>query len=83
MPLLPKKPDPPAKPPAPEPEQEDERAWPSSATKVWWWRYDDAIAAGLTQAEASLYASSTIDCGQLRRLVAKGCTPPLIAELLL
>jgi hypothetical protein len=44
-------------------------------------RYREARAAGLSMAEARLFADSDQDVGLLRRLVAGGCDPHLIARI--
>ena len=46
-------------------------------------RYNEARQAGLTIAEASLFADSDQDVGKLRRLVENGCGPELIARIML
>lgn len=46
-------------------------------------RYQEARRAGLSIVEANLFADSGTDVGLLRRLVAKGCPPELIREILL
>ena len=46
-------------------------------------RFTEARAAGLTRLEARLYAESEIDCGLLRRLVARGCRGRLLARIVL
>lgn len=46
-------------------------------------RYREALAAGLTLAEAELWASSEADVGELRRLARSGCPPALLARIVL
>jgi hypothetical protein len=46
-------------------------------------RYQEARRAGLTIAEAQLFADSDADLRWLRKLVADGCDPTLIANILL
>lgn len=46
-------------------------------------RYQEAREAGLTIAEASMFCDSDTDIGQLRKLVAHGCPPAQIAQILL
>ena len=46
-------------------------------------RYVEARQAGLEHVEAEAFAGSTVDVGDLRRLVEAGCPPVLIARLLL
>lgn len=44
-------------------------------------RYKEARQAGLSIAEARLFSESNQDIGTLRKLVAGGCPPRLIAEI--
>lgn len=44
-------------------------------------RYDEAKQAGLRHDEAILFAESSTDIALLRRLVAGGCEPKLIARI--
>ena len=46
-------------------------------------RYREARQAGLSIAEAELFAGSDTDTGDLRRLVQAGCPPGLIARILI
>lgn len=46
-------------------------------------RFQEARRAGLTFAEAELFASGHCDVGELRRLRAKGCPAPLIARIVI
>lgn len=46
-------------------------------------RFDEALAAGLTPHEAYRFAVSDFDVGILRKAVAKGCPPTLIARIVL
>lgn len=46
-------------------------------------RYQEARDAGLSIAEASLFAGCDTDIGQLRKLVAGGCPPETIAAILI
>jgi hypothetical protein len=46
-------------------------------------RYEEARRYGLTMVEARLYAESTIDAGELRRLKVLGCPPAKAARILL
>lgn len=47
------------------------------------WRYDEARKAGLTPVEALMFSQSDRDLAELRRLVAKGCPPEQIREIVL
>lgn len=44
-------------------------------------RYQEAIDAGLSCAEALLFADNGVDVGQLRKLVQAGCPSVLIASI--
>lgn len=44
-------------------------------------RYDEARTAGLTMAEAMMFAENHVDVGQLRKLVKAGCPPRVIAAI--
>lgn len=46
-------------------------------------RFREARAAGLTRVEARLFAESDVDIGLLRKCVAGGCSPLLMAKVLL
>lgn len=46
-------------------------------------RRNEALDAGLTFQQAEEFARSELDVGQLRRLVAIGCPPELIARIVL
>jgi hypothetical protein len=46
-------------------------------------RCREALDAGLSVVEANLFADSTVDIGQLRKLVAAECPIPLIALIVL
>ena len=46
-------------------------------------RYEEAQKAGLTTAEAHLFADSQADVGELRKLVKAGCPVELIREIVL
>lgn len=46
-------------------------------------RRDEALAAGLLRHEASEFAVSNVDIGELRKLVDSDCPPRLIAKILL
>lgn len=46
-------------------------------------RYREARRAGLSIAEAQLFADSATDIGHLRSLVNAGCTPAVIRSILL
>ena len=50
---------------------------------IWRRRYGEARAAGLDQFDATVFADSDADVGVLRKLAAKGCSPKLIAEIVL
>jgi hypothetical protein len=50
---------------------------------MWSRRLKEARRAGMTRIEARMFAESEMDIGELRRLVAKGCPPMLLAKLLL
>jgi hypothetical protein len=47
------------------------------------WRRREALAAGLTRVEASLYAESEIGAEELRHLIELGCPKELLAKVLL
>jgi hypothetical protein len=47
------------------------------------WRRREALTYGLPLEAANAYAHSGMDASELRRLVAKGCPPQLIAQLVL
>lgn len=47
------------------------------------YRYKQARKAGLSFAEAELFAGSDADLGVLRQLVRDGCSPELIARILI
>lgn len=51
----------------------------SEALEVRRRRQDEARAAGLTEAESAIFADNGEDVGVLRKLVAAGCDPKLIA----
>jgi hypothetical protein len=46
-------------------------------------RYDEARKAGLTLAEAQMFADSPADIGHLRAMVRGGCSPRFIVDMLL
>lgn len=46
-------------------------------------RFEEARAAGVPFEDAECFARSTIDIGELRRLVKGGCDPLLIGRILL
>lgn len=46
-------------------------------------RYQEARAAGLSIAEAELFADGDGDVGVLRKLVAGACDPAMIAAILI
>jgi hypothetical protein len=50
---------------------------------VWRWRQEEAKQAGMTKIEARMFAESDRDIGELRKMVAKGCPPELLAKVLL
>lgn len=50
---------------------------------VVWRRYDEARQAGLSPVEALIFADSGEDIGLLRKLVAKGCPPDRLREIVL
>jgi hypothetical protein len=47
------------------------------------WRFDHAVAAGLTDLEAKLFAESDRELAELRKFVEKGCDARLIARIVL
>jgi hypothetical protein len=51
--------------------------------RVQQWRYEQARNAGLTKVEARLFAESDRSLEELRRLVALGCKPQVIAKIVL
>jgi hypothetical protein len=51
--------------------------------RVVYHRYKEAREYGLTRLEARLYAESTIDASELRRLRRAGCAPAIAAKILL
>jgi hypothetical protein len=59
------------------PEQADE------VLHVFYRRYREARAAGLSFVEARLFADSDADIGWLRKLVRDECSPELIASIVL
>lgn len=46
-------------------------------------RYHEALDAGLSVAEANIFADCGEDVGMLRKLVAGGCDPVLIARIVI
>ena len=50
---------------------------------VWRNRYLEARRAGLDHTDALRFAYAETDIGQLRRLVADGCAPRLIARIVI
>jgi hypothetical protein len=55
----------------------------SEDKKVFLKRYTEACEYGLTKREAYLFATSSTDVGELRRLVRSGCPPIVGAQILL
>ena len=55
----------------------------SEVLEVFRRRYTEARQAGLEHTDAETFAASSIDVGELRRLVKGGATPTQIARLLL
>lgn len=51
--------------------------------RVQQWRFEQAREAGLTKLEARLFAESDASLEELRLLVAKGCSPMVIARIVL
>ena len=49
---------------------------------VYLWRYEEARRDGLNELEARLFADSSLDIGDLRRLYDAGCPPGLIAKII-
>jgi hypothetical protein len=47
------------------------------------WRRREALEAGLSRIEASLYAESEVSTSELRRLVKLDCPKELLAKVLL
>ena len=50
---------------------------------VWQHRYREARGAGMNQAQASLFADSTADVGELRKLAAARVSGDMIARIVL
>ena len=50
---------------------------------VWRRRYREARQAGLDDLEARVFAADHTDVEELRRLVRAGCSPKLIARIVL
>lgn len=46
------------------------------------WRWEQALALGLSPEDAERYALSDGDADQLRRLIRDGCDPHVAAEVL-
>jgi hypothetical protein len=46
---------------------------PDEAARVWAWRYEEALEAGLTPQQAEVFASGTGDLETLRRMRRQGC----------
>jgi hypothetical protein len=55
----------------------------SENKRVFLRRYQEARLYGFTKREAYLFASSSTDVGELRRLVKVGCPPLVGAKILL
>lgn len=53
------------------------------AAAVWCKRYGEALDAGMRESAADRFASSSVDIGELRRLVGLECPPALLALFLL
>ena len=51
--------------------------------EVWRSRFHEAVEAGLSVVDATVFADSHEDIGLLRRLVRDGCSPELIARIVL
>lgn len=51
--------------------------------RVWANRYTEALKAGMSPLEADTFAASTLDIGELRRLIDNGCDGPTAARILL
>lgn len=51
------------------------------AREVYRRRFREAREAGLSIVEAQLFADSDRDVGELRKLVAKGCPPEVLARI--
>jgi hypothetical protein len=47
------------------------------------WRRSQMLSLGIGQLEADMLAESDADLGLLRRLVGKGCPPPLAVRIVL
>ena len=47
------------------------------------WRRSQMLSLGIGQLEADVLAESDADLGLLRRLVGKGCPPPLAVRIVL
>jgi hypothetical protein len=56
---------------------------PTESDRVMFRRFHEARDAGLTLVEARLFAESDADVGHLRKLVAAGCKPAVIAKILI
>ena len=55
----------------------------SSPAADWLDRYNAAIGAGLTDQEATIFATAEGDLEELAKLVDGGCDPLLIAKIVL
>lgn len=53
------------------------------AAAVWCKRYGEALDAGMRESAADRFASSSVDIGELRRLVELGCPSAMLALFLL
>jgi hypothetical protein len=47
------------------------------------WRLSQMLSLGIGQLEAEMLAESDADLGLLRRLIGKGCPPPLAVQIVL
>jgi len=47
------------------------------------WRLSQMLALGIGQLEAEMLAESDADLGLLRRLIGKGCPPPLAVRIVI
>lgn len=62
-----------------EPTPEPEVVMDDEQVRVGRRRYEEAIEAGLSVAEAMIFADNGEDVGMLRKLVKAGCDPKTIA----
>lgn len=51
--------------------------------EVWRRRYQEARRAGLPPDDALMFATSTVDVGELRKLIDAGCSVDLLRRIVL